>query len=100
MTGYAAPGEAGLRAVETRLEALLHRAIAEGAPARRVWLTPAFVAARLGPRPRVGRRVGFTAGDPAPPAALDDAPGGAWAVSSLRLPRSRLARGPGTRAEG
>lgn len=51
VTGYAAPGEAGLRSVETRMETLLHRAIAQGAPTRRVWITPEFVAERLGPRP-------------------------------------------------
>ena len=48
VTGYAAPGEAGPRAVETLVESLLHRAIAQGAPARRVWITPEFVAKRLG----------------------------------------------------
>ena len=51
VTGYAAPGEAGLRSVETRIESLLHRAIAQGAPTRRVWITPEVVEARLGKRP-------------------------------------------------
>ena len=91
VSGYAAPGEAGLRAVETRLEALLHRAIAQGAPTRRVWLTPEVVAARLGLRPRAGRRVGFAMGAPAPAASPDEG-GGAWAVSSRRVPASRVAR--------
>ena len=31
---------------------LLYRATARGAPARRVWITPEFVADRLGPRPQ------------------------------------------------
>ncbi|HUY61111.1 MAG TPA: hypothetical protein VMW49_04470 [Candidatus Dormibacteraeota bacterium] len=57
--GYAAAEEAGLRGVETRMEALLSRAIAQGAPTRRVWITPEFVAERLGARSRGRRVVGF-----------------------------------------
>ena len=89
--GYAVPGEAGLRAVETRREARLHRAIPQGAPTRRVWLTPEVVAARLHPRPRAGRRVGFAVGAPAPAAAANEA-GGVRAVSSLPIPASPVAR--------
>ena len=59
VTGYAGVEEAGLRGVETRMEALLNRAIAQGAPTRRVWITPEFVAERLGARSRGRRVVGF-----------------------------------------
>lgn len=59
VTDYAGPAEAGLRSVETRMEAVIQRAIAEGAPRRRVWITPEFVAERLGPRPRGRRAAGF-----------------------------------------
>ncbi len=87
VTGYAGAEEAGLRGVETRMEALLNRAIAQGAPARRVWITPEFVADRLGPRPEgeVHRRaVGF---GPARFAAEPEGEGAVWAVSPGRLIR-------------
>ncbi|MHB1527006.1 MAG: AAA family ATPase [Candidatus Dormibacteria bacterium] len=90
VTGYAGTDEAGLRGVETRMEALLHRAIAQGAPTRRVWITPEFVAERLGPRPEgeVQRRaIGF---GPARMVAEPESEGGVWAVSPLRLPRPRM----------
>ena len=92
VTGYAAPGEAGLRSVETRMETLLHRAIAQGAPTRRVWITPEFVAERLGPRPEgeveVQRRaIGF---GPARVVSEPESKGGVAAVSGIRLPKPRL----------
>ncbi|MDA8332009.1 MAG: AAA family ATPase [Candidatus Dormibacteraeota bacterium] len=90
VTGYAAPGEDGLRAVETRMESLLHRAIAQGAPTRRVWITPEFVAERLGPRPKgeVRRRAaGF---GPTRMVEEPEGDGGVFAVSGLRLPAPRL----------
>ncbi len=59
VTGYAAPEEAGLRSVETRMEAVIQRAIAQGAPRQRVWITPEFVAERLGTKPRGRRAAGF-----------------------------------------
>jgi ATP-dependent Lon protease len=91
VAGYAAPGEAGLRGVETRLEALLHRAIAQGAPTRRVWITPEFVADRLGPRAHARRSVGFRSQEAAPEAGE----GGARAVSPLRLPMPMVSRRSG-----
>ncbi len=90
VTGYATPGEDGLRGVETRMEALLCRAIAQGAPVRRVWIVPEFVAERLGPRPEgvVQRRaVGF---GPARMVSEPESKGGVNAVSGLRLPKPRL----------
>jgi ATP-dependent Lon protease len=90
VTGYAGTDEAGLRGVETRMEALLHRAIAQGAPTRRVWITPEFVAERLGPRPQgeVQRRaMGF-----GPPRMVveSEGEGGVFAVSGLMLPAPRM----------
>ncbi|MHB1526719.1 MAG: AAA family ATPase [Candidatus Dormibacteria bacterium] len=82
--GYAGAEEAGLRGVETRMEALLNRAIAQGAPARRVWITPEFVAKRLGARSRGRRVVGF---GPARFAPEPEGEGAVWAVSSGRLIR-------------
>lgn len=38
------------------METLLHRAIAQGTPTRRVWITPEFVAERLGPGDAGGLR--------------------------------------------
>ena len=84
VTGYAGVEEAGLRGVETRMEALLNRAIAQGAPARRVWITPEFVAERLGARSRGRRVVGF---GPARFAPEPEGEGAVWAVSSGRLIR-------------
>jgi ATP-dependent Lon protease len=65
VVGYAGKDEAGLRGVETRMEALLHRAIALGAPTRQVWITPELAAERLGPRPGGQRGMGFRP-EPAP----------------------------------
>lgn len=65
VTDYAGPDEAGLRSVETRMEAVIQRAIAQGAPRRQVWITPEFVAERLGPRPRGRRAAGFAREIPA-----------------------------------
>jgi ATP-dependent Lon protease len=96
VTGYARTGsaggsdEAGLRGVETRMEALLYRAIAQGAPARRVWITPEFVAARLGPRSHGRRAMGF---GPPRMVAEPESEGAVWAVSGLRLPRPRMSSG-------
>ncbi|MDA8331225.1 MAG: AAA family ATPase [Candidatus Dormibacteraeota bacterium] len=90
VTGYAGTDEAGLRGVETRMEALLQRAIAQGAPTRRVWITPEFVSERLGPRPEgeVQRRaVGF---GPPRMVAEPESAGSVFAVSGLRLPRPRM----------
>ena len=90
VTGYAVGDEAGLRAVETRMETLLHRAIAQGAPVRRVWITPEFVAERLGPLPEgeVQRRaIGF--GPPRMVPGSEDL-GSVFAVSGLSLPKPRL----------
>ena len=89
VSGYAGTGEAGLRGVETRMEALLQRAIAQGAPTRRVWITPEFVAERLGPRPQgepQRRQVGF---GPARMVSEPEGKGGVAAVSGLepRMPR-------------
>jgi len=64
--GYAAADEAGLRGVETRLEAVLQRAIARGAGGRVVWLSEALVAERLGDRPRGHRAMGFRPGPTVP----------------------------------
>ena len=100
VTGYAAPGEAGLRSVETRMETLLHRAIAQGAPTRRVWITPEFVAERLGPRPEgeVQRRaVGF---GPARMVSEPESLGSVFAVSGLSLPKPRLQDLPPVRVFG
>jgi ATP-dependent Lon protease len=85
-------GEAGLRGVETRMEALLQRAIAQGAPTRRVWITPEFVAERLGPRlegeVEVQRRaIGF---GPARMVSEPEGKGGVAAVSGLELPGPRI----------
>ena len=90
VTGYAGTDEAGLRGVETRMEVLLHRAIAQGAPTRRVWITPEFVAARLGPRSHGRRAMGF-----GPPRMVveSEGEGAVWAVSGLRLPRPRVSSG-------
>jgi hypothetical protein len=90
VTGYAGTDEAGLRGVETRMEVLLHRAIAQGAPARRVWITPEFVAARLGPRSHGRRAMGF---GPPRMAVESEGEGAVWAVSGLRLPRPRVPSG-------
>ncbi len=84
VTGYAGVEEAGLRGVETRMEALLNRAIAQGAPARRVWITPEFVAERLGTRSQGRRVVGF---GPARFAPEPEGEGAVWAVSPGRLIR-------------
>lgn len=65
VTDYAGPDEAGLRSVETRMEAVIQRAIAQGAPRRQVWITPEFVAERLGSRPRGRRAAGFARAAPA-----------------------------------
>ncbi|MHB8323655.1 MAG: AAA family ATPase [Candidatus Dormibacteria bacterium] len=100
VTGYAGTDEAGLRGVETRMEALLHRAIAQGAPTRRVWITPEFVETRLGPRPQgeVQRRaVGF---GPARMVAEPEGLGGVFAVSGLQLPKPRLQDRPPVRVVG
>ena len=82
-SGYAGPDGAGLRAVETRLEALLQRAIAQGAPTRRVRITPEFVTERLGARSEV--RVRRSAGFRAEPTAPEPDAASAWAVSSARV---------------
>ena len=71
VVGYAGKDEAGMRGVETRMEALLHRAIALGAPARQVWITPELAAERLGPRPGGRRGMGFRP-EPAPSEATSD----------------------------
>ena len=97
VAGYAGADEAGLRGVETRMEALLNRAIAQGAPARRVWITPEFVAERLGPRPgeEVQRRaIGF---GPARMAPGSEDLGSVFAVSGLMLPKPRLQDRPPVR---
>ncbi len=103
VTGYAAPGEDGLRGVETRMEALVCRAIAQGAPVRRVWIVPEFVEARLGPLPEgepevVQRRaIGF-----GPPRTVPgpESLGGVSAVSGLRLPKPRVQDRPPVRVFG
>jgi ATP-dependent Lon protease len=98
VTGYAGPDEMGLRGVETRLEALLHRAIAKGAPARKVWVTPEFVTERLGGRPGSSRRMGFR-GEPTAP--VQEGEDGVSAVSPIRfLPTSRPRGGLVPVAEG
>ena len=48
MTGCAGSDEAGLRAVETRLEALQHHAIARGLGTRVVWIVKEFVGGTAG----------------------------------------------------
>ncbi len=100
VTGYAGTDEAGLRGVETRMEALLQRAIAQGAPTRRVWITPEFVAERLGPPPEgeVQRRaIGF-----GPPRMVSEPEslGSVFAVSGLQLPKPRLQDRPPVRVLG
>jgi len=100
VTGYAGTDEAGLRGVETRMESLLQRAIAQGAPTRRVWITPEFVAERLGPRPEgeVQRRaIGF--GPPRMVSEPEDL-GSVFAVSGLSLPEPRLEDRPPVRVFG